>query len=96
MTSVNLDPLRGEVEILRLVKQRKLELKKLEEAARAAIEEKMGEHTTGLLDGDVAIIWRRYKERRLDQEALKEADPSTHELYVRVQERRRFEVVDDE
>jgi predicted phage-related endonuclease len=94
MTSVNLDSLRAQVEILRHCKQRKGELKELEDNARGAIEEAMGEADTGTLDGSVAVVWKRHKRRSVDQKALGKAHPEIVEEFRKTTEVRQFEVVE--
>lgn len=98
MTSVNLESLRAQIEILRMCKRRKSDLKELEDNARGAVEEAMGEADTGTLDGEVAITWKRHKRRSLDQKALAAAHPETVEEFRTTTEVRKFEVMepDDE
>lgn len=96
MTSVNLDALRVQIEILRSIKARKAELKELEDNHRGAVEDAMGDADTGTLDGEVAIRWGRYKKRTLDQKALADEHPRLVEEFKKTSEVRRFEVVTDE
>jgi predicted phage-related endonuclease len=93
--ATNLDPIRGQIEILRFVKARKAELKELEDRARAAIEAAMGDAEEGTLDGKVAITWKTAKRRSLDQKALARDHPDLVEEYKTVSPYRRFEVVDE-
>lgn len=96
MKPVDLDPVRGHVEILRFCKRKKAELKALEDNARAAVERAMGENETGELDGKPAITWVRYKKRQLNQAMLREVSPELIEEHTSLVEQRAFKVVDDE
>jgi predicted phage-related endonuclease len=93
--SKNLDPIRGQIEILRFVKARKAELKELEDRARAAVEAAMGDDDEGTLDGTVAITWKTFKRRQLDQAALAKAHPNLVEEFKVPKSVRRFEVLDE-
>jgi hypothetical protein len=93
MNEIDLDPVRGHVEILRYVKAEKGKLAELEKLARATVEDAMGEHEMGLLDGEPAIHWPHYKERRFDQSAFGEDHPDLLEQYKAAREKRRFEVI---
>lgn len=88
----NLETVRAHVEILRYIKTRQAELKEMEEASRAVIEEMLGGDEVGELDGEVAVTWKHVKSRRLNQRLLKEKLPEVVELYTNVSESRRFEV----
>ncbi len=90
-----LDNVRASVEILRFAKARKKELKELEDQARAAIEAEMGNDDEGTLDGEVAITWKTFKRRQLDQAALAKAHPNLVEEFKVPKSVRRFEVVDE-
>lgn len=94
MTAVNLESVRGPVEVLRYCKARKAELKTLEEAAREQVEAVMGDADEGLLDNEPAIRWPTYKKRQLDQKALHEDHPELAESYTKFVEQRTFTIVD--
>jgi predicted phage-related endonuclease len=96
MTNVDLEPVCGQVEILRWVKARQAELKELETAARGAVEEVMGNAEVGTLDDKPVVKWSTYKKRQFDQKALKEHLPELAEEYTDVKEVRRFELLDDD
>lgn len=95
MSRVNLDNLRAQLELLRFVKDKRAELKQLEENARAAIEAELGDSDEGTLDDHVVVTWKSYKRNALDQKMLRDAYPEIYEACKRVTEVRRFEIVDD-
>ena len=96
MHGTNLDDLRAHVALLRWAKARKAEIKEIEDNARHAVEQAMGNSDLGLIDGKPAIAWKSHKQRRLDQKALKAAHPDLVDSYTMSSEVRRFEVIDDE
>jgi predicted phage-related endonuclease len=95
MSRTNLDNLRAQLELLRFVKDKRAELKQIEEAARDAIQAELGDNDEGTLDGHVVVTWKSYKRNALDQKMLREAYPEIYESCKRVAEVRRFEVVED-
>lgn len=92
MSIQDLSDVRGHVETLQWIEARKAELDELGKNARAAIEEKMGGHDTGVLDDEIVIIWSHYKENRLDSKALREAHPEIAAEFTNANARRRFTV----
>lgn len=93
----DLEDLRPQVELLRWVKERKAELKRIEDDARAQIEAALGDHDDeGSLDDEPVIRWRFHKRSALDQKLLKETFPDVYETCKRTTEVRRFEVVEPE
>lgn len=94
MTQVDLEKLRWAVEAMHYVRERKAELKELEDKARPALEEALGDATEGILDGHVAVTWKFYKRRALDQKALKAAFPEAYETCRVTTEVRRFEIAE--
>lgn len=96
MTHVDLEELRWAVESLQWLKQRKAELKELEDRARDAIEEAMGANTEGILDGRTVVTWKYSKRVALDQKLLKQSYPDVDAACRTTTEVRRFTVVDDE
>lgn len=96
MTSRNLDSVRPQIEILRMCKQKKAQLKELEDQARAAVEELMGDAELGLIEGEPVVWWKTHKRKSLDQKALKEEYPEAFEVCQKTSEIRRFEIVDDD
>jgi predicted phage-related endonuclease len=95
MTQVDLDRLRWAVEAMRYIKERRAELKELEDRARPALEEALGDATEGTLDGDVAVTWKYSKRRALDQRLLRTTFPEIYETCRTVTEVRRFEMPDE-
>lgn len=93
MTEIDLEKVRGAVDLLRWCKKQRALVKEVEEKARAAVEATMGSHEVGLLDGEPAIQWPHYKERRFDQSAFGEEYPDLLEQYRATKEKRRFEVL---
>lgn len=93
MTSKPLDHLRAQVEILRWVKQKRAELKELEDGARAAVEAELGDTELGTLDGEPAIRWSSSKRTILDQKAIKEFEPEIAANYMTTSVVKRFEVL---
>lgn len=96
MSRVNLDQLRAQLEILRFIKDKRAELKQLEETARDAVEAALGDNDEGTLDGHVAVTWKTHKRKALNQKLLREAYPEIYESCKDTTEVRRFEVVDDD
>ena len=94
MTAIDLESVRPYIDILRWTKTRKKELNEIEANARAAVEDAMGDADEGLLDDEPAIRLTSYKQRRLDQKALKEDHPHFVEDYAQLIEVRRFEVLE--
>lgn len=92
--SIDLAPVRAQVELLHWVKQRIAELKEVEKAAREQVEDAMGASDTGLLDGEPAISWGSHKRTSFDQKAFRDAHPDTFEAYKVTSEVRRFEIID--
>jgi len=92
----DLDSLRWAVEALQWTKQRKAEIKEVEDQARLAIETALGDDAEGTLDGHVAIKWKYHKRRALDQKTLKQTFPDIYEVCMSTSEIRRFEVVEDD
>jgi len=96
MPAVDLEKLRWAVETLRMLKERKAELKEAEDRARDALEQALGDSDEGALDGHVVVTWKFLKRNALDQKFLRETYPDLYESCKRVTEVRRFEIVDDE
>jgi predicted phage-related endonuclease len=95
MASVDLEDLRWAVEALRWTKDRKAELKEVEDKARDAIEQALGDNDAGALDGHDVISWRYSKRKALDQRVLRAAFPDVFDECLRTTEVRRF-LVDPE
>lgn len=95
MSRVNLDELRAQLEILRFIKDKRAELKQLEETAREAIELALGDNDEGTLDGHVVVTWKTHKRKALNQKLLRDTYPDVYENCKDTTEVRRFEVVDD-
>jgi hypothetical protein len=93
MTVVDLNDVRGEVEILQWVKSRQAELKELEDKAKAAIQAKMGSATQGMLDNEIVVTWSSSKRTTFDQKAFEAAHPDLYALFKVTNPSRRFEVV---
>ena len=96
MAPTDLESLRWAVEALQWAKQRKAEIKVLEDQARDAIEAALGDNEAGTLDGHDVVTWKSYKQTRLDQQALKKTFPDIYEVCRKTIEVRRFEIVDPE
>ncbi len=93
MSSKNLETLRGQVQILQMCKEKKAQLKELEDTALDAIKALMGEAENGLLDGEPVIRWDHQKRVSLDQKALKADHPDIVASYSTASEVRRFQVL---
>lgn len=89
----DLNGLRAHIEILQFCKQRKAELADLENNAKAAVQEALGDDDTGLLDGEAVVHWRRHKRTTLDQRLLAATHPDIYESCRTTTEVRRFEVI---
>lgn len=92
MSTKDLDGLRAQVEILRIVKEKKAELKELEETARAAVEAELGDAEWGTLDGEPAVHLSTYKRTSFDLKAFKKVLPGVAEEYMTTTVVNRFEV----
>jgi predicted phage-related endonuclease len=92
MSTVNLDSLRAQVELLRWARARKTEIADVERQARDAVEAALGDNEAGTIDGELAVTWRTQKVRRLNQKALKEHEPEIVARYTDTNEQRRFEI----
>lgn len=90
----DLDRVRWAVEAMHYIKERKAELKELEERARPALEEALGDDTEGVLDGNVVVTWKYHKRHALDQKVLRATFPEIYETCKTVTEVRRFEIVE--
>jgi predicted phage-related endonuclease len=94
MTEVDLESVRGAVELLRYCagpSERKI--KEVEDNAKAAVQDAMGDADVGLLDGEPAIQWPTFKENRFDSAAFRADHAELWEQYKAVNEKRRFDVV---
>lgn len=91
----DLEKVRWAVEAMRYIKERKAELKELEERARPALEEALGDDTEGELDGHVVVTWKYHKRHALDQKVLRASFPEVYETCKTLTEVRRFEIVDE-
>lgn len=91
-TSVDLSAVRAQVEILQYVKAQQAKLKELETEARGIIEEALGGHENGKLDGHTVVTWKHGKANRLDQKALKHDHPELIAEYTRPSATRTFTV----
>jgi len=94
MTRVDLDKLRWAVEAMRYIKERKAELKELEDRARPALEDALGDATEGELDGHTVVTWKYHKRRALDQAVLRNSYPEIYESCRVTTEVRRFEITE--
>jgi hypothetical protein len=93
MSEIDLEPVRGHVEVLRWCKQQRAIIKATEDNARAAVEAHMGNRQIGLLDGEPAIQWPSYKENRFDSAIFRAEHPEMWEQYKAMNEKRRFDVL---
>lgn len=89
---MDLKPIEEHVRRLQMAKRVHADMKRLEEESRAAVEEFMGEHEAGELDGELVITWKHNKVRRLNQKSLKEAHPGVVAEFTEMKAERRFEV----
>lgn len=96
MTIKDLSEVRASVELLQWADAQKAKIKVIEENARAAVEEAMGESDVGAIDDEVVITWTHSKRTILDQKALKAERPEIHAEYQKTTPTRTFKVVDKE
>jgi predicted phage-related endonuclease len=92
MSTVNLDHLKAQVELLRWCRARESEIADVKKQARAAIEEALGDNESGSVDGELAVAWRTQKRKSLNQKILKENFPDAYENSLETTEVRRFEI----
>jgi predicted phage-related endonuclease len=90
---VNLESVRHHVEILQWVNKRMAELKTLVEDSRPAVEEALGSHEVGILDGLPVVTFKHLTSNRLDQKQVKEHYPEIAEKCMTTTNSRRFEVL---
>lgn len=95
MSGANLNELRSAVALLRWAKQRKAEIKEIEDRAAEAVKAAMGDAELGMMDDQLVVTWKGYKRTALDQKALKEEHPEIAALYQKTTVVRRFEVLDE-
>lgn len=95
MSEVDLEPVRAQVEVLRMTTAKIKELQALQKIAREIVETVMGEHSVGTLDGEPVVNWSHYKENRFDGAAFREDHPELWEQYKGANAKRRFEVITD-
>jgi predicted phage-related endonuclease len=89
----NLDHLRGYIELLTWAKAEKAKIKEIEDAAKAVIEEALGDSDEGTVDGETVVVWKSHKRTALDQRLLKQLFPDAAAECMSTTEVRRFEVV---
>lgn len=94
LAPTDLESLRWAVETLRWAKERKAEIKVLEDQARDALEQALGDNEVGVLDGHAAITWKTHQQTRLDQQTLKKTFPDIYDVCRKTVDVRRFEIVD--
>lgn len=94
--SVDLESVRAQVLLMRYCKSRIAELREVELVAREHIEDAMGHHDVGLLDGEPAVTWGSHKRTAFDQKGFGDAHPDLLESYRVTKEVRRFEIVEVE
>ncbi|AXH46896.1 hypothetical protein I5G67_gp058 [Mycobacterium phage Aminay] len=89
----DISAVRQHVEILKYVKAEKAKLTEIESAARAVVEEALGDDETGAIDGEPVVRNKFVKSNRLDQKLLKSLHPEIAAECMAVSESRRFEVL---
>jgi fructose-specific phosphotransferase system component IIB len=89
---MDLNAVRGHVELLQYAKAKQAELKDIEERSRAAVEEALGSDEIGELDGKIVVTYRHIKQRRFSQSKHKADQPGCHEIYMTPTESRQFRV----
>jgi predicted phage-related endonuclease len=86
--------MRAQVEILRWCKNKRAEIKELEDQAKAAVQSALDDDMVGTVDGGVAVTWKSQKRTALDQQLLKRLYPEAAAECMSTTEVRRFEVCD--
>lgn len=94
MAKVDLESVRGPVALLQYVKSQQRKLKEIEDKAKAAVQDVMGNADTGTLDGEVVITWDGYKKRQFDQKTLQDEKPEVAAEYTKMISVRTFRVVE--
>ncbi|AER26351.1 hypothetical protein FIONNBHARTH_60 [Mycobacterium phage Fionnbharth] len=89
----DLSHVRQHVELLRHVKAEKAKLSEIEKAARAVVEEALGDAEEGTIDGQPVVRNKFVKSNRLDQKLLASLHPEVLAECKTVIESRRFEVL---
>ena len=91
--STPLDNLKAHLEILRFTRAKISEYQEMADRSKAAIQEALGPSEIGTVEGQPAVKWTHWKVTRLDQKALKAAEPDIVARYMTTTEQRRFEVL---
>lgn len=89
----DLTELRAQVEILRWCKNRRAELADIEQVAKEAIQEALGDDESGTLDGEAVVTWKSHKRNALDQKLLRKLHPEAAAECMSASVVRRFEVL---
>ncbi len=90
---VRLDEIKSILDVYAFAQERISHFEGVRDAARAEIEEALGNAEIGTVDGVAKITWKRGKTRRLDQRMLKERFPEVHSACVVEQQTRTFNTV---
>ena len=90
--AISIDAMKAQLAIIQHCKAKRAELDELEANAKAAIQAALGEHETGLIDGQPAVTWKYVRRNAIDQKALKQRYPEIAAEVMAVSESRRFEL----
>lgn len=90
----DLTPVAAELQAYRELDAQIKALKEIQSTLRGRIEDALGDHELGLVDGEPAAMYKFIKSRRFDQKAFAKAHPQLAAEFVTVTESRRFKVVD--
>jgi hypothetical protein len=94
--TVDLDAVRGWVDVLRAIKERRVALDELEARARSHVEAALGDSEVGTVDGVPEVRWSHTKGRKtINVTRLRKELPDIAEVYTETGDPgRRFEVLE--
>lgn len=90
----DISSVKGHVDLLRHCKREKSRLKEIEDAAKAAVIEALGNADEGTIDGEVVVHRKHIKSNKLDQKLLERLYPEVLAECKNITESTRFEVVE--
>jgi hypothetical protein len=76
MTAKPIDELATYIDLMRAAIYNKAREQAVIDRCRDLIEEALGDHDTGLINGEPAVTWRTVTARRLDQQKVKTVMPA--------------------
>ena len=89
-----IDELATYIDLMKTAQQDKARAQEIIDRCRELIEEALGDHEAGTIDGHVAVTWKHVTSRRLNQAAVKQhLDDATLEQCMTTTTSRRFTII---